>query len=189
MEGQRGPHQRQSCESVRQQQPMLLGKMVLVVTTTLVHLAVLGSGALFGSWRVDDQVTEERSMLCFHVGTLSSAPGEELAGTHIPWLLTSCVICCCFCQIRGYTGESVVHKLDYRCTRESTVLVFLCLHSNFTNDEQVLCLSRPICFTISPRVLHEHLVIGQPRVFSLRVAYYKQYAAEQGVPEYVLPGK
>lgn len=35
---------------------MLLGKMVLVVTTTLVHLAVLGSGALFGSWRVEDQV-------------------------------------------------------------------------------------------------------------------------------------
>lgn len=52
MGDQRGPHQKQS-EGV--QQPML-GKMVLVVTTTLVHLAVLGSGALFGSWRVDDQV-------------------------------------------------------------------------------------------------------------------------------------
>ncbi|CAN0052001.1 unnamed protein product [Ectocarpus sp. 12 AP-2014] len=38
---------------------MLLGKMVLVMTTTLVHLAVLGSGALFGSWRIEDQVVED----------------------------------------------------------------------------------------------------------------------------------
>lgn len=41
----------------REQQPMLLdAKMVLVVTTTLVHLAVLSSGALFANWRVEDQV-------------------------------------------------------------------------------------------------------------------------------------
>ncbi|CAM9342639.1 unnamed protein product [Pylaiella littoralis] len=41
---------------------MLSGKMVLVVTTTLVHLAVLGSGALFGSWRIEDQVVEDTEM-------------------------------------------------------------------------------------------------------------------------------
>lgn len=52
-EAKRGPHRN---ENEPLQQPMLLGKMVLVVTTTLVHLAVLGSGALFGSWRVEDQV-------------------------------------------------------------------------------------------------------------------------------------
>lgn len=41
----------------REQQPMLLdAKMVLVVTTTLVHLAVLSSGALFANWRIEDQV-------------------------------------------------------------------------------------------------------------------------------------
>lgn len=31
-------------------------QMVLVLTTTLVHLAVLGSGALFANWRVEEQV-------------------------------------------------------------------------------------------------------------------------------------
>lgn len=39
------------------EQPMHAGaQMVLVLTTTLVHLAVLGSGALFASWRAEDQV-------------------------------------------------------------------------------------------------------------------------------------
>lgn len=41
---------------------MLIGRMVLVVTTTLVHLAVLGSGALFGSWRVEDQVRQAHGL-------------------------------------------------------------------------------------------------------------------------------
>lgn len=35
---------------------LLDAKMVLVVTTTLVHLAVLSSGALFANWRIEDQV-------------------------------------------------------------------------------------------------------------------------------------
>lgn len=40
------------------EQPMHAGAhMVLVLTTTLVHLAVLGSGALFASWRAEDQVS------------------------------------------------------------------------------------------------------------------------------------
>lgn len=52
------PHQKTRAEPA--EQLMLSGKMVLVVTTTLVHLAVLGSGALFGSWRIEDQVREER---------------------------------------------------------------------------------------------------------------------------------
>ena len=43
------------------EQPMHAGAhMVLVLTTTLVHLAVLGSGALFASWRAEDQVSSEQ---------------------------------------------------------------------------------------------------------------------------------
>lgn len=53
-----GPHRTESEPAL---QLMLSGRMVLVVTTTLVHLAVLGSGALFGSWRVEDQVREKLS--------------------------------------------------------------------------------------------------------------------------------
>lgn len=42
--------------SIERWRSMQIGSHMLLVTTTLVHLAVLGSGALFANWRVEDQV-------------------------------------------------------------------------------------------------------------------------------------
>ena len=68
------------------EQPMHAGAhMVLVLTTTLVHLAVLGSGALFASWRAEDQVSSARA-----VAEVSTSSVHKVAGLGVVFMTRLC---------------------------------------------------------------------------------------------------